>query len=953
MHQKKLYYLISFLFIFISFTNTNGYSQTNCFIKAYDLRCEYQKEPICIDIQHPRFFWKLKAIDSTKKGLRQKTYRLIVSSSAEKLNTNDGDQWDSGLTESSKSIQIVYKGKSLQPFHRYYWKVCVKDQEEQISEWSATASFKTSALHEKDWQDAKWITLGKDNRDSKYISRIYDIGNEKFKQNDTTFASPLFRRDIVISRNIKSAFSYVCGLGYHVLSVNGQRVGTHVLDPAQTSYDSIVFYVTQDITAFLKNGKNSIGLMLGSGFYGQNIAFVKNTLSYGNPLARVLIRIEYTDGTYDNIISGNNWKCNTGPILFDNVYAGETYDARKEIENWNTVMFDDASWPESVITPPPCKTLRAQYIPPIRPIKELTPVRIFPSDHNTWIIDLGVNISGWMKIKVKESQGKEIRLTFAENLYPNQKQIDTRSTGYTATGFVQTNIYICKGNESEVWEPQFTYHGFRYVEVEGLSKKPDIRDFTGILAHTDFEKDGEFICSDTLLNKMYDVSMRTILDNRHSVPEDCPHREKCGWTGDAHTCAETDIFNFNSAAFITKYMYDIKCNLGKEPITYVTRERVSSKLPTMISPGKRLCLQATPDWGAAMVLMPWNLYQFYGDTVVMNHLYTNMKEWVNYNSEFVKNGVLPSGLGDWCAPMTEKEKDLVTGECKPAISGMLMYLETLRKMALIAHTLNDVAFEKTCLSLFEKFKNEFNLNVLKPIEKTDLYSYGSQTADVLSLKYNIVPQDKKEAVIKALVYNITTLHNGHQACGVFGLKHLFHILSDNGFPDIAYKTLTNSEFPGHGWWLKRGLTVWPEAQKYWAEKDTVLDCSYNHAFQSGFATWFHNTILGIRIDEEATGMEHFILKPTPPQHITNASGSYNSINGIIKSSWKKENNKFKWRIEIPVNTFATVSIPVKTNGLILINRQDIKTIKSAYFMNGFATVNLGSGNYQIISEINY
>ncbi|MCY2924815.1 MAG: family 78 glycoside hydrolase catalytic domain, partial [Planctomycetota bacterium] len=523
-------------------------------------------------------------------------------------------------------------------------------------------------------KDADWIRFARDTRNSPLAKREIQIKSMPAPKLIEAFPSPLFRREFEVKPGVKRARAYICGLGYAELYLNGQRVGDASLDPGQTTYDARAFYVTPDLTRSLRPGRNAVGVMLGNGFFGQNHAFNVDWLANGKPVLLAKIFVDYADGTTQCLTTDESWKAETGPILYDNVYGGETYDARRERAGWTQPGYDDSQWQPAMKAEPVTGKLQAQMIPPIRCLKTLKPQRVFAGEAGKWIFDLGQNIAGWARISLKAPAGTQVTLRFAEILMPDGKSLDHATTGVFATGLTQTDVYVCKGGGVETWQPRFTYHGFRYVEVTGLPSKPRPDFLDGVLVRSDVRRAGSFACSDETLNRIYRTSLWTIEDNLHSTSEDCPHREKCGWLGDAHAVGETAIFNFDMAQFWTKFVDDIETGLGRGGATY-WGQKATPGIPCNIAVGRRLCQEARPDWGSAYVLLPWYLYEYYGDTDVFTRHYDHLKSWINYVKGLREEGIVVRGYGDWCPPGGNENM-----ECPPPLTSTAFFYGTLRIM---------------------------------------------------------------------------------------------------------------------------------------------------------------------------------------------------------------------------------------------------------------------------------
>ncbi len=912
-----------------------------------NLTCEYLQNPMGIETQTPRFSWE---ITSKVNGEFQTAYRIIVSDSEISIKNEKGNIWDSGKIESANSNNINYKGLELYPAKRYWWKVKWWNSKGVEQNWSEVEWFETGLFSKTDWKEANWIGLAKDSRSDEFKSRPLKNKVMEQPQMETSHPAPLFRKEFSVSKKIKNARIYLSGLGYNELYINGEKVGDAVLNPGQTSYDKRAFYDIYDVTSSITNGKNIIGVMLGNGFYGQNMAFGVKFLDYGKPVLKCLVKINYEDGSDDNIVTDESWLSSCGPIVFDNVYAGETYDAREEVKNWCNVEGDVSGWEKSeIMNDIEIPVLTAQMIQPIKKIKYISAVDFLKSKTGKYIYDLGQNISGWAKIKVNEPAGTKITIRYSEILTEDKQELETATTGGwgQATGFDQTDIYICKGTGEEIWEPRFTYHGFRFMEIEGISN-PDIHSVEACFVRSSVERVGNFNCSDEIINRIYSTSIWTIEDNLHSVPEDCPHREKCAWLGDAHASVETMNFNFDMRRFWIKFMDDVATNLGQGSVTY---EQIPATvgIPTNIAVGKRVCQEARPDWGSAIILIPWNNYLFYNNEKILEENYPYMVQWMAYLKNYLQDNILYQGYGDWCHP------DWKGGEKIPtptALTSTAYYHYTLNLLAKISMLLEKPNNAKSYLDEAELIKSAFNQKFFNK----ELKTYGTQTANAVALDMGLVPVDLEKEVAKSLAeLELTQKKGGHFYTGIHGAKRMFKELSDFGYENELFEMLGKDDFPSFKYLFNHGFTTWPEAfYNYDKEICSIKKGSHNHPMQSGFAVWFHQNVGGIQPDESLPGFKHFIIKPFGFHHLEFANASYKSIYGMISSEWKVQQNQFINSVEIPVNTSVTVFVPTSDPGSVKIEEKQLGSEMDIEFLGiekGYAKYSLKSGLYLIKSNI--
>ena len=906
------------------------------------LTCEYLVNPLGVDAPHPRLSWML---GSARRGERQTGYQILVAREAALLHPGKADVWDSGHCSSDQSVLVPYDGPTLKAASRYFWTVRTWDAHGATSPWAASAIWEMGLLQPADWQPAQWIQLARDTRTSPLAARPIQTSYMKSPAIVKPFASPLFRKTFAIRKRVSSARMYICGLGYYELFFNGKRMGNYQLDPGMTTYDARAFYIAHDVTDALCSGDNAVGVMLGNGFYGQNIVWAP-WLAWGQPVLLAKCLIEYADGSVDTIATDATWRATTGPVLFDNVYAGETYDARQEIPGWDRPGLDDSHWQSARPAKTPSVKLQSQMIQGIEDARIIKPKRIIASPGGKWIIDLGQNFAGCVRLTLSEPAGTQITLRMAELLAPGGVEIDPATTGVFATGVVQTEIYVCKGG-GEQWRPRFTYHGFRFVEVTGLKRKPTLGFLEGIQLRTVAENRGDFVCSDPLLNRIYRTSLWTLESNMHSITEDCPQREKCAWLGYMEISAQAAIFNYNMAPLLNKLADDMDTTLGRGGVTPWKTPAVPG-MPCNIATGRRLCDQANPDWGAALVAIPWFIYMYYGDASTLIRQYANMKRWVQYvaSAAVSKKGIVQYGYGDWCPPGVGGANP----KCPPPLTSTALQYSSLNIMAktaaLLGHTTDENWFKRQAALV----KTAFNRTYYDPHTK----GYGSQTANAVVLRFGLAPKGREPSVAAALAAEIHAQHD-HADTGVLGSRPLYTALNAHGYDDLTYRMMKKMDYPSYGFMLSRGDTTWPEIQLNIPLNQPQGGCSYNHAMQSGFAAWFHESIAGIRPLAAAPGFKHFLLQPHNVRQLTTVAAYHQCMYGKIKSQWRRNGEQFDWHITIPPNTTARVAVPARDSGAVrergaVITRQNphIHFVK----MDGqYAVFSVMSGEYHFTSAI--
>nr|WP_245910968.1 alpha-L-rhamnosidase [Nonlabens arenilitoris] len=733
--------------------------------------------------------------------------------------------------------------------------------------------------------------------------------------------------------------------------LNGEKVGDHVLDPAPSNYDKQAYYVNYDITQAVQSGENAFAIILGNGFYGQNISWKRDPesekdLAYGPPAVRLLVKLTYEDGTVTDFYTDKTWKEATGPIVFNNIYGGDTYDANYELGDWTAVNYDDASWENAKETKPKLNKISAQQIQPIKKLKVLEPQNIFKGADGEWIVDFGQNIAGWVEINVQEQKNQLIEIITTEALLTNGKDIFLGSTGGGANGMPQIYKYICKSDQLESWEPKFSYHGFRYAKIKGVTSKPDADMIKAVLVATDIQETGSFTSSDVLLNKMHNISKWTIVDNLHGIPEDCPHREKCGWLGDAHAFCEYALYNYDMYDFYKKYMEDIRTQM--RPTKGHNNPEQKFQVPTMIAPGKRTSTYAKIDWGVAFMYLPWYNYKFYGDDALVKEYYDDMKNLTDFYLNFKdENGIMQDGMGDWCPPLWDRRKNPSAMECDPIISANAYFYDVLNIMETFAKINNDAVYEARMKKEKEALKKAFNHEFLVSIPKTKYKWYQSQTATVQALQFNMVQEKDIENVVNGLVHDIVEVKGGHHSTGIHGNRYIYTVLSKHKKADLAYQILTTPDFPSQTYVMNSGFTTWPERQFEWEKMEGPTN-SLNHPMHSGFAAYFYESLGGIESSESHSGYKLFTVDPEFPREITNTEVDVPTPYGSIRNKWSINNGLLNMRLEVPFNTKAKVILTTDELESLSINSnllEDYRSENTLDIIDG--AVILGSGDYQI------
>jgi len=706
----------------------------------------------------------------------------------------------------------------------------------------------------------------------------------------------MFRRSFVIDQCLLQASLSLSGLGYHDAWINGTRVGDHVLDPAQTDYEKRVFYVTHDVTQLVRSGPNVIGILLGNGWYNQDRVWAEGGYSYGAPRLLAELTLTYENGEQQVIRADEGWRWAPSPITDNNVYAGECYDARLEQDGWCRPDFDDLHWQGVIAVGAPGGELQEQAVQPMRRIEELRPASVTKMDSGCFVVDMGQNFSGWVRIMVSAPAGTEVVMRFAEAVSPDG-EIDTGSTGVFATKVEQVDRYVCRGAGQEEWEPRFTYHGFRYVEVAGWPGDLMADDITGVVVHTDLPAAGGFECSDERLNTLHRMALWTHRSNIHGIPEDCPARERCGWLGDANLVAEYSLWNYDSKLFWEKFLGDIE-----------TTRAANGGIPCNIAPGKRGKRgNANPDWAAAFIMLPWYIYLFSGDVKVLSGHWQGMTKLMDHFREASEEWILQGGYGDFFDPGTEA----IVQHTPQTLSTTLWFFRCACVMASAADALG----HKSASRRYAEWASNISAATAARFFDARKGSFGSQGADTLALAFNVFPSEKSR-ILAALVDDIKG-RDTHMNVGVMGVRFILEVLTRNGHGELALALMRQNSYPSFGHIIGRGATTLWECWGEAGHDGTHGPRSLNHPFMGGYDNWFFNTLAGIRPDPENPGFRHFFVEPHPVPGIEWVRCHHSSSFGRIESSWKYAQDCLEWEVAVPQGATATLCLPTGSESLAL------------------------------------
>ena len=891
---------------------------------VHHLTCEFMVDPSGIDTVKPRLGWQLAP---EVHGSGQSAYQILVAYDPAILARDHGDLWDSGRISSEECVNVIYNGELLRSGMRCYWKVRIWNQDGMPGEWSEPAVWEMGLLKPSDWH-ADWIS-------APVIEKADSVN---------TPTAPYFRTTFPISKVLKSARAYICGLGYYEFYLNGTKVGNQVLAPAQTDYSrrnlshllypvrdngvKRVLYNTYDITAHLHPGRNAVGVILGNGWYNQRARRVEGWMWYGQPRLILQIRLDFADGTSTFVTTTPQWKVTTGPILQDAIFTGETYDAQKEIPAWCQADFDDSSWPVARAIAAPTGTMMAQMAPFDRVVGNLTATaltqavhglegRIFQPEPGVYGFDFGQNFAGWVRIKVRQPAGTKIQIHYIED---------------SGLRYGQSDTYIVKGTDEEVYEPRFTWHGFRYIELNGCITPPEAQAITGRLVLTDVKKNGDFACSSPLLNRIYDNYQRTELAALHgAVPMDCPHRERLGYGADGHLSAQPAIYSFDMHRLYIKWAMDLANAQGPH----------SGFIPhTAPFEGGG----GGPAWGSAAVLIPWYVYVYYGDHRILHAHYDVMKKWVAFlesctNSSGIITHEEPGGwcLGDWATPSAIAIPPELVNTCYLAYLCKLM----VRIAAIVGRPADVAGFQRSgrraAAAVNESFFNTTHSS----------YSIARQGADVFPLAFDIVPPAARRRVLANVVNHLENVTHRHFDTGILATPLVLEVLTNHGRADLALALMSQTTYPSYGWQIALGATT------LWENWNGMG--SHIHPMFGSVCAWFFRDLAGIRPDWRSPGFRTIFIKPHPVKALHWVRAEHDCPYGLIKSAWRWHGNQLAVNITIPPASSAFVTLAgagqeiVQCNGKPLTSGSEgVLGIKREATNNRVLIVHVRSGHYQLV-----
>ncbi|NND08308.1 MAG: family 78 glycoside hydrolase catalytic domain [Saprospiraceae bacterium] len=906
MKLNTLSFYLSSLFVLSQFFS---YSQD----RVQYLICEYKSNPIGIDIINPRLSWQLI---SDEQNVKQTAYQIRVAGSQADLLKERRTIWNTEKVMSDQSVNIVYQGPSLSSMQRAYWQVRVWNNRDQVSDWSEVAYWEMGLLEAADWS-ARWITKPDE------------------MQQEESLPAHYYRKEFSLKKRVKQARAYVTSLGLYQLFLNGQKVGNDLFTPGYTSYHRRLQYQTYDVTEVLQ-GENAIGAIVGDGWYRGYLGWKGKRSYYGDQLALLVqLHVNYTDGTSEIIMTDGQWKVSYGPIRKSDIYNGEKYDARLEMEGWNVPSFDDNQWTSTEAINHSKEILVASPGIPVTAIEELTPIKIITTPKGETVLDLGQNIVGWVRLKADGKRGDQIKLQFAEVLDKDGNFYTTNLRAAEAT-----DTYTLKGGGEEIYEPHFTFHGFRFVKVEGYPGELTRDKIIGVVIHSAMQPTGTFSCSDSLINKLQENIQWGQRDNFLDIPTDCPQRdERVGWTGDAQVFSRTAAFNFDVAAFYTKWLKDLEADQQENGL-------VPHVIPDMLDGAG-----GATGWADAAVIVPWTVYQAYGDKRILQEQYSSMQAWIQFmkqkaGEDFLWNNPKDWHWGDWLAFNSDRPDYSGSVTEKDLIATAYFYHST-KLLSDIASILENDQDASTYRGLAQNIRNAFIREYLTPNGR--LVSH-TQTAYALALSFDLIPDDRLESASNYFAQDVEKF--GHLTTGFLGTPLLCSTLSKIGRDDLAFMLLNRKEFPSWLYPVTQGATTIWERWDTQKPDGTIIKGmnSFNHYAYGAIGEWLYTYVAGLGIDPKRPGYKHILFDPHPGGGLTSANAEFLSLYGVVKSAWEIVDNEFHFQISIPPNTTGLATLPNAAGKSVSINAKPMEelTNEGTQISGSDIIVELGSGEYHFI-----
>ena len=901
--QLKSLFLLTFLLISQLLTAQ---------VRVLHPRIENLDNPLGLDVTQPRFGWQLAA---NQRNVRQTAYEIRVAASAADLVAGKKLVWTSGKMPSDASVWVPYGGPALQSGRQYWWQVRVWDQAGQGSAWSEVANWQMGLLTAADWK-AQWISPA--------------------AEQDTMHPSPMLRKEFSVRKKIVSATAYITAHGLYEAQINGQRVGQDYLTPGWTAYRKRLQYQAYNVTNLVKNGPNAIGVTLGSGWWRGNMGFIKGINLYGADVALLFqLDLEYTDGSRERIGSDGTWKYSTdGPVRFAEIYHGETQDARLAQPGWSSAGFDASKWRAVTVQTFSTENLIGTYNEPIQKQETFAPVKIFRTPKGELVADFGQNLVGWVMLKAQGKSGDQIVLQFAEVL-------DKQGNFYTANLRAArcTDTWILQGGGVETFEPHFTFHGFRYAKIEGYPGELQPESITAVALYSAMRPTGSFTSSNPLVNQLQHNIQWGQRGNFLDVPTDCPQRdERLGWTGDAQAFSRTAAYNFDVHNFFSKWLKDVAAD--QQP-----NGMVPWVIPNVLGP----TVGASAGWADAATIIPWNMWLAYGDRRILEEQYPSMQAWVEYMRGQSKNDLWNTGghFGDWLFYSVTDDNDGRSAITDKYLIAQCFYVHSTQLLIKTAQVLgkkDDVAaYSELLKKIKAAYLNEYITPNGRPLSPT-------QTAYVLALQFDLLPENQREQAAQRLVANIKSYGN-HLTTGFLGTPYLCHVLTRFGYNDLAYKLLNQKTYPSWLYPVTMGATtIWERWDGIRPDSSFQASSmnSFNHYAYGAIGDWMYRTMTGLDTETDAPGYKAIRIQPHLGGGYTRAAADLQTLYGLAASRWQRDEKDLTLAVEIPPNTTATIYLPAPNASVITEGGKSLTVlpeIEAAGIEHGYVLLKVGSGQY--------
>ncbi|MFC2138369.1 family 78 glycoside hydrolase catalytic domain [Bacteroidota bacterium] len=927
--KQKIYHILKYIFLLLVLIGILVCSDYH-YISISNIKCNYKDNPVGIS-RKPQFSWML---ESEIRNQFQTAYHLLVADHPEILKKDSGNLWDTKKVDTNKSINIIYNGQELIPGKEYYWKVKVWDKNDRESEWSKQATFVTALYDSIDWSGAKWIGI-EDMEDS--LRLVPGIPTWGYNTKGIAVCRPiipLLRKEFSIAQKIESAYLFISGLGHYKAYINGNEISDDFLSPGWTNYDKTCLYNTYNVTKEIQKGDNAIGIIVGNGFYNvNNERYRKLLITYGMPKAIAKLQINYIDGTTESVVTGADWKTAPSPIIYTSIYGGETYDARMEQPDWNKPGFDDSDWQNVLQVKPPKGKLTPETTYPVRFVKTYGPMQIQRTGIDTFMFDFGQNASGIVEIKVKGKKGDTIRI------YPSELFREKFKDNQRFTGPPHYYEYILKGESIEIWKPRFSYYGLRYAHVIGAEPSamrsnnslPELLDITMLHNSNTSPIKGSFWCSNPLFNQIDTLIRFGIKSNMQSVLTDCPHREKLGWIEQTYLMGNSIQYNYEVYHLYCKLVHDMMDSQRENGL-------IPNMAPEFIVFGD--AFTDSPEWGSAIIMVPYFIYKWYGDITLMEEAWESMLKYIQYLDLKAEKNIISYGLGDWYDLGPE-----LPGfpQLSPiASTATAVYFQNYKYLAILANELGKDEYAAQFVKKAEKIRKAYNKHLFKPDKA--IYATGSQSAMAIPLSMGIVKDEYRDQVLQNLVDSILT-NNKSLTAGDIGFHYLIDALTKGNQSQLLYEMNNRDDIPGYGYQIKKGATALTES---W---DALARKSNNHLMLGHLEEWLYTGLGGIRQEENSKAFKNIIINPTFIEGLEEVKTSYQSVYGNIQSKWKKTEAEIIMSITIPVNTTAKFFLSANIIEQISESNKSLDQITDIEVVGTKeeqVVIKVGSGSYNFI-----